>query len=146
MTDAPATHDSEQPIVVGIDGSAEAVAALRWAADAARAYGRPVTVITVKDPLASYGFPITPTPEIEAIIDNSAQAALNETLTQVYGRPDPEGVTRAVREGSPAQELIDASQEASMLVIGARGRGAFPLGSVSERCVRHARSPVVVVR
>ncbi len=145
MADMARTSEDERPIVVGVDGSPEAVAALRWAAQEAQSHGRPVVVITVNNPLV-YAAPFAPTAELEAVVETSSNAALDEALTQVYGRPDPEGVTRQVREGNPAQVLIDASQDASLLVVGARGRGTFPLGSVSDRCVRHAVSPVVVVR
>lgn len=145
MTDMARTDEDERPIVVGIDGSSEAVAALRWAAQEARVHSRSVIVMTVNNPLA-YAVPFAPVGEIQAVIDLSNKSVLDEALTQVYGHTDPESVTRVVREGNPAQVLIDASQDASLLVVGARGRGSFPLGSVSDRCVRHAMSPVVVVR
>jgi nucleotide-binding universal stress UspA family protein len=48
----------------------------------------------------------------------------------------------------PAKALIDASKEASVLVVGSRGRGGFAgllLGSVSQQCIVHAACPVVVV-
>ena len=55
---------------------------------------------------------------------------------------------RAVH-ADPATALMDVSHDAGMLVVGSRGRGGFAglvLGSVSERCVRHAECPVLVVR
>ena len=146
MTDIASMETDQRPIVVGIDGSEGAVAALQWAVDAARLHKRPLTVITVKNPMTFYGFQAALTPEIQAISDSSSQAVLDNVLTTVYRRTDPEGVTAVVREGNPAQVLIDASQEASLLVVGERGRGNFPVGSVTDRCVRHARCPVVVVR
>jgi nucleotide-binding universal stress UspA family protein len=45
--------------------------------------------------------------------------------------------------------LVDASRGADLLVIGSRGHGelvSFLLGSVSEHCITHAHSPVLVVR
>jgi nucleotide-binding universal stress UspA family protein len=54
-----------------------------------------------------------------------------------------------VRYGAPAGVLVDVSHEASLLVVGSRGRGGFAgllLGSVAQHCVQHAACPVVVVR
>jgi nucleotide-binding universal stress UspA family protein len=54
-----------------------------------------------------------------------------------------------VDDRHPAEALLDASREADLLVVGARGRGGFSelmLGSVSHSVVLHAVCPVVVVR
>ena len=51
--------------------------------------------------------------------------------------------------GHPAQALIEASNEADLLVVGSHGHGAFTgmlVGSVSIHCVTGAFCPVVVVR
>ena len=45
--------------------------------------------------------------------------------------------------------LINVARDADLLVVGSRGSGTFKellLGSVSDRCVRHASCPVAVVR
>ena len=52
-------------------------------------------------------------------------------------------------EIQPALGLVDASREADLLVVGARGLGAFRallLGSVSQHCAHHAQCPVMIVR
>ena len=52
-------------------------------------------------------------------------------------------------EGSPADSLVDASDGAAMLVLGARARGqaaSLLLGSVSQDCARRARCPVVLIK
>ena len=54
---------------------------------------------------------------------------------------------RAV-SGIAAQELINASQDADLVVVGSRGGGGFSelmLGSVSTQVVHHAKCPVVVI-
>jgi nucleotide-binding universal stress UspA family protein len=54
-----------------------------------------------------------------------------------------------VTTGDPAEELVKASHDAGMLVVGSRGSGAFAkllMGSVSSKVVHHAASPVVVIR
>jgi len=48
----------------------------------------------------------------------------------------------------PDSVLLEAAKDSALLVVGSHGRGVFSdllLGSVSERCVRHAKCPVVVV-
>jgi len=58
-------------------------------------------------------------------------------------------VSDRVVEGPGGPALLSQAADASLLVVGARGRAAFPgmlLGSVAEYCVRNGPCPVVVVR
>jgi len=58
-------------------------------------------------------------------------------------------ITSAVRRGAAAEVLLDAADEADLLVVGSQGHGGFAgmlLGSVSQHCVRHARCPVAIIR
>ena len=51
--------------------------------------------------------------------------------------------------GDPAEEVIKASYDADMIVVGSRGSGGFPellLGSVSSKVTHHAACAVVVIR
>ena len=60
----------------------------------------------------------------------------------------PPDVTVSVATGDPAEELVKASYDADMLVVGSRGRGVFAkllIGSVSSKVTQHAASPVVVI-
>jgi nucleotide-binding universal stress UspA family protein len=134
------------PIVVGIDGSPGSIAALRWAATEARCHGRPLTAIYVLGPPAYYGFAMVPMPDMGEALMEGAQAGLEGALMEVFGDQRPADLGSEVREGDPAEVMIGASTEASLLVVGARGRGGFLLGSVTDRCVHHAVCPVVVVR
>lgn len=64
------------------------------------------------------------------------------------GESEPPSVTVRAVNGFPAQELIEASRDADLLVVGSRGGGGFArlmMGSVSDQAVRHAYCPVVVV-
>ncbi len=63
---------------------------------------------------------------------------------------DVEGVDVDLRivEGDTSEVLLERAQGADLLVVGSRGLGGFRgllLGSVSQQCVQHAASPVVVV-
>jgi nucleotide-binding universal stress UspA family protein len=58
-------------------------------------------------------------------------------------------VRTEVRKGDPVTALLERSADASMVVVGTRGRGGFKgalLGSTSQALITHADAPVVVVR
>jgi nucleotide-binding universal stress UspA family protein len=80
-----------------------------------------------------------------------ARKAIEEIVEQArneIGETTPQ-VTVDVVTGDPAEELIKASRDADLLVVGSRGSGGFAallMGSVSSKVTRHAASPVVVVR
>jgi len=83
--------------------------------------------------------------------DFSAQAGklLAESVARAAGDGDHARIAEVVREGDPAQVLIDQADGADLLVVGSRGHGGFAealLGSVSQHCVHHARCPVVILR
>jgi hypothetical protein len=64
------------------------------------------------------------------------------------GESRPASVTLHAANGFPAEELINASRNAELLVVGSRGAGGFTwltMGSISDQVVHHAHCPVVVV-
>src|SRR5450759_3113042 len=125
--DGPSAR-AERPIVVGIDGSPGSVAALRWAASEARAHGRPLTAVVAYDVPAYYGYPLAPVPELDDAQRVGGEACLDKALADVYGDKRPPEVRREVQQGNPARVLIDIAEDASLLVVGARGHGRFVLG------------------
>lgn len=145
MTDRPGPT-----IVVGVDGSAPSVEALRWAVRQARSTGASLRVVT------AWAFPEEPTPfdivpdvplppDQLAQVEARLEAMVGETGARASGLP----VTTEVISGHAASVLVEAARHAELLVVGHRGRRALAevlLGSVSEHCVRHATCPVVVVR
>jgi nucleotide-binding universal stress UspA family protein len=138
-------------VAVGVDGSAESVEALRWAARYATATGARVRALLAWHyPTAVGEEPVGVAPEA---IRAQTEAQMNETLdaaiAQAYEGQDSAGAEKHTAYGHPAQALIEASKEADLLVVGRHGRGAFvgmTLGSVSIHCVTGAFCPVVVVR
>jgi len=132
-------------IVVGVDGSPSSEQALRWGASLAAMMGARLEAVTAWDFPASYGFGSVPQDWDPA---GDMRKVLDETVRAVFGDHPPAGLQRQVREGGAAQVLIEASQDAIMLVVGSRGHGGFAgmlLGSVSANVAEHASCPVLVI-
>ena len=140
----------QELVVVGVDGSAESVAALAWAARYASATGARVQALMAWHyPGAVGGPPIEKAPEsVHAQTEEQMRATLNESIAKACPGKEP-GVETSLGYGHPAQVLIDASKDADLLVVGSRGHGSWSgmlVGSVSIHCVSTAPCPVVVVR
>src|SRR4051794_37719944 len=138
-------------IAVGVDGSAMSTEALEFALDEAELWNVGLEVVHTLMPAdvpstlaASYTALAYETPlEADALVEAQIETARKKG----HGRGIE--ITRTVRMGAPGESLLEASQRAALLVVGSRGRGGFAgllLGSVSQRCAHHARSPLAVVR
>ena len=144
-------RSGQELVVVGVDGSAESVRALGWAARYATATGARVQALLAWHyPDAAGQPPVGVAPEpVRHQAESRERAILDEAIAKAQGgQPGPE-VEARLEYGHPAQVLIDASREADLLVVGHRGHGAFTgmmLGSVSIHCVTGAFCPVVVIR
>jgi nucleotide-binding universal stress UspA family protein len=142
-------------IIVGVDGSANAKGALEWAVKEAATSNAPLTVLTINEVAASFwtGNPVT-VPADQTLLEAARVAAteLTDKAVSEFGESRPASITVKAVNGFAAEELINASREADLLVVGARG-GAHggglaahtPIGSVSNKLVHHAHCPVVVV-
>jgi nucleotide-binding universal stress UspA family protein len=124
-------------IVVGVDDSEQAAAALRWAL--AEGVLRQATVEVVH----AWSEPMAALPFARASVDEVVDAALAEMEEQ------PPEVLRTILPGGPALTLVEVAESADLLVVGSHGRTGLSrmvLGSVAMACVQHAPCPVVVVR
>jgi nucleotide-binding universal stress UspA family protein len=138
-------------ITVGVDGSRHAQPALDWAVKEAGIRHAPLTVLAVHEVASNHWTGhamVVPedNPEQEKV-RQAAEAAVAKAVGAA-GEPKPASVTVRAISGIPAQELINASQGADLVVVGRRGGGGFAtlmLGSTSTQVVQHATSPVVVV-
>lgn len=138
-------------VVVGLDGSPDARAALEYAVAEARLRGARLKVVTAYSfpEYSALGqpYPVLVTPEqIEADVIAAIRPIVDEVLA---GEENPPPVQVAVRPGDAADVLTECASGADALVVGHRGRGAVAstvLGSVGLRCVLRARCPVTVVR
>ena len=139
-------------ILVGIDGSDNARKALEWAVHEAGLRGTSLTVLAVHQVASNHwtGVPETyasDAPETE-IVRQAAEDAVQKAVSQVGG-PAPASVTVRAVTGVAAHELVAASADADLVVVGSRGGGGFArmvLGSVSSQVASHAAAPVVVIR
>jgi nucleotide-binding universal stress UspA family protein len=141
---------SGQRVVVGVDGSAESVEALRWAAAYATATGATIDAVLSWHYPAAVGVAAgVAAKPVDDDVRTSMLAVMEKVLTEVFGTTGPENVHTKITYGHPAVVLVDESQNADLLVVGNRGQGAFAgmlTGSVSIHCVNNAHCPVVVVR
>lgn len=137
---APVSHERSR-IIVGVDGSDASIAALRVARALAEPLSAPVEAWACWDVPAGYGVYLAV--GIEGF-KYAADQVLQQTLADAFEELPPFVHPRLVR-GKPAPALIDASRNASLLIVGRRGHGNFVVGSVSSACVSHAHCPVLVV-
>jgi nucleotide-binding universal stress UspA family protein len=137
-------------IVVGVDGSEHSVDALRWAASEARLRGVTLRVVaSFSSSIISTGYEVaSPDPSDLAAASNTMLGAAIDTVRESGELEGVDIVTEAL-EGHAGEQLIKLSEDADLLVVGARGHGGFLgllMGSVTTYVVNHALCPVVVVR
>ena len=142
---APVSLTDRHAIVVGIDGSPASDSALAWACAEARL--RAVAVVAFHVISVPYELPRLPIEEPAGKLELGGRQVLDEALA----RAPTEGVTVESRllEGAPGELLVEASEDAELVVVGTRRHGglaSFVLGSVSSTLVHHAHCPVVIVR
>jgi nucleotide-binding universal stress UspA family protein len=140
-----------QGVLVGVDGSASAYGALRWAMDYADVAGEPLTVMTCAPSIAAvpHGYVMDlPAPTDE--MSDGLQGWIAELVAKAEadrGRAVAAGTTTRVEVGSPPAALIDCSATARLTVVGRRGIGGFQrliVGSVASALMHHAEGDVVV--
>lgn len=134
-------------ILVGYDGSEQSTAAVRWAARAAVRRHEPVQILSAVPMPVVYGSEFLPATayqefsgEAAKLAEEGASIAREEGASEVEAR----GVA-----ANPASALVDASADASLVVVGNRGHHQLVetmLGSVGYAVSAHASCPAVVVR
>ena len=149
MVSDPGTRTASDDVVVGYDGSGNAALAVDWAADEAGRRGVGLHVVSAAH-YAGMPYPVGLTPPVvprslEVLSDDLARKGRERAARRL---PE-ERIEAHVVVGGPAAALVDASENAGLVVVGHRGHGAFAsamLGSVSIAVAEHAACPVVVVR
>ena len=135
-------------IVVGMDESEAAAEALRWAVSERRFRDRPIVAVMAwtnvdqHHVVAGAGYD----PDYN---DVRARAALDAYVESAVGKPDATTIDREPVLESSAKALIDASEGAELLVLGARslkGVQRLLVSSVSQQCLHHMVCPTAVIR
>ena len=132
-------------IVVGIDHTVAAKAALRFALEEARFRQARLLAVHAIDPFGSY-----PSLAVDvSVVQRAAEKLLEDVTGAVNGEADDVEIERRVVEGAAGAVLVAESRGADLLVVGSRGQARLAgllLGSVSQQCAHHAACPVVIVR
>ena len=138
-------------IIVGVDGSEAASAALDVAAREATLHGASLRIVTVwQMPVSAYavgGEMVFDDETLDALRDE-AQHVADDAIARVRQLAPSLECTAELLNGQPAEELLQRSADADLVVVGSRGLGGFKrlmLGSVSDQVVHHATCPVLVV-
>jgi nucleotide-binding universal stress UspA family protein len=136
-------------IVVGVDGSAESVAALRWACREASLRAAEVHAVLALESgchqVASYA---VPTPRRSGGSWGAAREVLRRSVGEASGLFPGVSVRTEITEGLAARVLLDHAREADMLVLGRSSYGPDPsrgAGPVIRACLRAAPCPVVII-
>ncbi len=136
-------------IVVGVDGSRESIAALRYAIREARLHGDRVKAVTAwYVPAGAYGSGFVPTAPDPADFEQEAGDALAAAIAASAAEGEGVPVEAVVREGEAVHVLLEESEGAAQLVVGSRNLGFVSQlvhHSVSGQCAHDAHCPVTVV-
>ena len=133
-------------IVVGVDGSAPSLRALRWAADWAAALQVGVYALCV--------FPFSPYREKPRLADSESPRPEADTLSALrvlaaqVAQESGADIASDVLIGHPVTRLVEAARDQSALAVGSTGHSTFHsivVGSTSRMCATHSKVPTVVV-
>lgn len=148
-------------ILVALDGSSHAKNALTFALDLAEKYDANIEVLSVfhnihlpivVDPMSSMDAFSTEI-VLECMKAQKAQyeELLSQTTMQINKEHPQLKVTATLKEGRPADKIIETAKEGDhdIIVMGNRGLGGIKqlfLGSVSDRVADEAPCPVLIVK
>lgn len=134
-------------VVVGVDGSADSVAAVAIAAAEADRTGQELTAVYAPPTPSDTNLRFIPTQAVDERLDEE-RIVLAEAVAGLGERyPDLIVHQRIERDAHPARALVAAAHTAQLLVVGSHGRGALArlmMGSVSHEVLLHIPCPTIV--
>lgn len=138
-------------VVVGFDGSEASREAVHWAVGEALARDADLVILaamTVPMSASPMSFGVLSPNAIDDMIARVGGHVEEEAAALVAANPGLVASGQAVLGGASGA-LVEASEDADLVVIGSRGMGGFKgllLGSVGVQVAEHAKCPAVVVR
>ncbi|MDX8056503.1 universal stress protein [Lentzea sp. BCCO 10_0798] len=144
------TRSPSAPIVVGVDGSASALAAVGWAAAECARHHVPLRLVHgFMLPASGYPEMLINATEARHAIEQQARDWLTEAAATARAAAPDVKITTEVLCCGAAGLLIEESRKARLVVVGSRGLGTVTgllVGSTAVALAAHGHSPVVVVR
>lgn len=137
-------------VIVGYDGSDGAVEALDWATAEAELRGDDLLIVHAwHEPIAGVGAPMAPLAVMDPrLFEDAARQLLSSVVERVAAEHPSLHVTGRLVVGGSGPAIVEATEGADLVVVGARGRRELTelvLGSVSQHVLHHAACPVVVM-
>ena len=144
-------------IVVGVDGSAPSIAALRFAVEEAELRNAQLVAVHAWTYVAASAVAdpgLIPVPDVDYVGQleaerDAAQAELDAAIETAFPQGPPVDVDARLVEGPAGDALLSEGENADLIVVGSAGKSGLKsvfLGSVSRHVVSHSRSPVTVVK
>ncbi|GED89083.1 universal stress protein [Streptomyces sp. 6-11-2] len=144
----PSAAAAFRPVVLGLDTAHPDEDLIRFAFEAAARRGTSLRVVHGWYPPLYYGYGVPADAELLTSPAVAEAAGLTEALCPWRRKyPDVE-VAEGSRPGGAADLLVDASHEASLVVVGRRERRNLlgtRIGQVTHAVLHHAAAPVAVV-
>lgn len=140
---------SGRPVVVGVDGSASGLRAVRWAAG--QAARRDTGLRLVHAAAAPTGYPggFVDAQVLRTALAEQGRAALARAAETAAAAVPGLGTVEVLTEAPASAALVAESRDADLVVLGSRGLGGFTgllVGSTAVEVTAHARCAVAVVR
>jgi nucleotide-binding universal stress UspA family protein len=139
-------------ILVGTDFSGSSSRALDFAVDIAEKIDASITVLNVVYPLASKA-PVKVEPPVKQTETSAVdwkkynEKTLLKLINKTKKRKPNLEISSLIREGQPVPQILDASKDFDIIVLGQRGR-TMPnshIGNITEKVAALAHRPVVIV-
>lgn len=142
-------NEGAHAVVVGVDGSESALHAVRWAAQEAARHNALLRLVHVCY-LAPVRHPkqIAPPPEYHGALIEQGRHWLTEAVEAARRTVPDISIITDLHSGLVADELINESKTARLMVLGSRGLGGFSsllVGSIAVALSAHGHCPVVVL-